>query len=71
MLHAGIHPYFLHRLKRDAEEELLSKFEHLTMCPLSKRQRFLYDEIMGSGVYQKIANNPTTTARRLTCTPSA
>ncbi|KAK0459393.1 SNF2 family N-terminal domain-containing protein [Desarmillaria tabescens] len=50
---------------RDVEKELPSKFEHLMLCPLSKRQRYLYDEFMSrahtqdalqSGVYQKIAN---------------
>lgn len=60
-----LRPYLLRRLKRDVEKELPSKFEHLVLCPLSKRQRFLYDEFMSraqtrsdlsSGVYQKIAN---------------
>lgn len=64
-LHSVLRPYLLRRLKRDVEKELPSKFEHLIMCPLSKRQRFLYDEFMSradtrhdlqSGVYQKIAN---------------
>ncbi|KZT72426.1 hypothetical protein DAEQUDRAFT_723141 [Daedalea quercina L-15889] len=64
-LHMVLRPYLLRRLKRDVEKELPQKFEHLVMCPLSKRQRFLYDEFMAraetrhdlqSGVYQKIAN---------------
>jgi helicase SWR1 len=64
-LHTVLRPYLLRRLKRDVEKELPSKYEHLVMCPLSKRQRFLYDEFMSrahtrdalqSGVYQKIAN---------------
>lgn len=64
-LHTVLRPYLLRRLKRDVEKELPSKYEHLVMCPLSKRQRFLYDEFMAraetrtdlsSGVYQKIAN---------------
>lgn len=64
-LHTVLRPYLLRRLKRDVEKELPSKFEHLILCPLSKRQRFLYDEFMSraetrhdlkSGVYQKIAN---------------
>ena len=64
-LHTVLRPYLLRRLKRDVEKELPSKHEHLTLCPLSKRQRFLYDEFMSraqtrdalaSGVYQKIAN---------------
>jgi helicase SWR1 len=64
-LHTVLRPYLLRRLKRDVEKELPSKFDHLVLCPLSKRQRFLYDEFMSraqtrddlqSGVYQKIAN---------------
>lgn len=64
-LHTVLRPYLLRRLKRDVEKELPSKYEHLVMCPLSKRQRFLYDEFMSrahtrdalqSGIYQKIAN---------------
>jgi helicase SWR1 len=64
-LHTVLRPYLLRRLKRDVEKELPSKYEHLILCPLSKRQRFLYDEFMSraqtrdaleSGVYQKIAN---------------
>jgi len=64
-LHMVLRPYLLRRLKRDVEKELPRKFEHLVLCPLSKRQRFLYDEFMSraqtrndleSGVYQKIAN---------------
>lgn len=64
-LHMVLRPYLLRRLKRDVEKELPQKYEHLVMCPLSKRQRFLYDEFMAraetrhdlqSGVYQKIAN---------------
>ncbi|KAI0692413.1 SNF2 family N-terminal domain-containing protein [Cerioporus squamosus] len=64
-LHTVLRPYLLRRLKRDVEKELPQKYEHIVMCPLSKRQRFLYDEFMAraetrhdlqSGVYQKIAN---------------
>ncbi|KAI0359204.1 hypothetical protein OH77DRAFT_1419684 [Trametes cingulata] len=64
-LHTVLRPYLLRRLKRDVEKELPQKYEHIVMCPLSKRQRFLYDEFMSraetrhdlqSGVYQKIAN---------------
>lgn len=64
-LHTVLRPYLLRRLKRDVEKELPSKYEHLVLCRLSKRQRFLYDEFMSraqtqddlkSGVYQKVAN---------------
>ncbi|KAJ4471281.1 SNF2 family N-terminal domain-containing protein [Lentinula edodes] len=64
-LHTVLRPYLLRRLKRDVEKELPNKYEHLVLCSLSKRQRFLYDEFMArahtrealrSGVYQTIAN---------------
>ena len=64
-LHTVLRPYLLRRLKRDVEKELPSKFEHLVLCRLSKRQRFLYDEFMArtdtradlnSGHYHRIAN---------------
>ncbi|EIW75356.1 hypothetical protein CONPUDRAFT_66003, partial [Coniophora puteana RWD-64-598 SS2] len=64
-LHTALRPYLLRRLKRDVEKEPPSKYDHLVLCPLSKRQRVLYDEFMArahtrealqSGVYQKIAN---------------
>ncbi|KAL5483199.1 SWR1 [Sanghuangporus weigelae] len=64
-LHEMLRPFLLRRLKKDVEKELPKKYEHLVLCRLSKRQRFLYDEFMSrrrtredlqSGVYQKIAN---------------
>jgi helicase SWR1 len=64
-LHEYLRPVLLRRLKKDVEKELPKKYEHLVLCPLSKRQRFLYDEFMarratsddlGSGQYHKIAN---------------
>jgi helicase SWR1 len=64
-LHTVLRPYLLRRLKRDVEKELPHKYDHLVLCPLSKRQRFLYDEFLSrsqtrddlqSGVYQKVAN---------------
>ena len=64
-LHTVLRPYLLRRLKADVEKELPSKFEHLVICRLSKRQRFLYDEFMSraqtqdalaSGAYHKVAN---------------
>ena len=64
-LHSVLRPYLLRRLKSDVEKELPKKYDHLVLCRLSKRQRFLYDEFMSrrqtkddlkSGVYMKIAN---------------
>ena len=64
-LHEMLRPFLLRRMKKDVEKELPKKYEHLVLCRLSKRQRFLYDEFMSrrqtredlqSGVYQKIAN---------------
>jgi len=64
-LHQLLRPFLLRRLKRDVEKDLPNKYEHLETCPLSKRQRFLYDEFMAradtrkdlrSGNYHRIAN---------------
>lgn len=64
-LHQLLRPFLLRRLKRDVEKDLPNKYEHLEFCPLSKRQRFLYDEFMAradtrkdlqSGSYHRIAN---------------
>ena len=64
-LHQLLRPFLLRRLKRDVEKDLPGKYEHLEFCPLSKRQRFLYDEFMAradtrkdlrSGSYHRIAN---------------
>ncbi|KAF8589471.1 hypothetical protein K439DRAFT_1628697 [Ramaria rubella] len=64
-LHTVLRPYLLRRLKADVEKELPSKFDHIVICRLSKRQRFLYDEFMSraqtrdalaSGIYHKVAN---------------
>jgi helicase SWR1 len=64
-LHQLLRPFLLRRLKRDVEKDLPNKYEHLEICPLSKRQRFLYDEFMAradtrkdlrSGNYHRVAN---------------
>ena len=64
-LHQLLRPFLLRRLKRDVEKDLPNKYEHLELCPLSKRQRFLYDEFMAradtrkdlrSGNYHRVAN---------------
>lgn len=47
-LHAVLRPFLLRRLKRDVEKQLPGKHEHVVYCPLSKRQRLLYEEYMAS-----------------------
>ncbi|KAH8102756.1 SNF2 family N-terminal domain-containing protein [Phellopilus nigrolimitatus] len=54
-LHTVLRPYLLRRLKRDVEKELPSKYDHLVLCRLSKRQRFLYDEFMSESDTSAIA----------------
>lgn len=41
-----LRPFLLRRLKADVERQLPKKYEHVVMCKLSKRQRFLYEEFM-------------------------
>jgi len=45
-LHKVLRPFILRRLKNEVEKQLPKKYEHLVKCPLSKRQRFLYDDFM-------------------------
>lgn len=45
-LHKVLRPFILRRLKSDVEKQMPKKYEHVVRCPLSKRQRFLYDEFM-------------------------
>ena len=41
-----LRPFLLRRLKNEVEKQMPKKFEHVVMCKLSKRQRFLYDDFM-------------------------
>ncbi|KAF4529302.1 hypothetical protein B566_EDAN011396, partial [Ephemera danica] len=45
-LHKVLRPFLLRRLKSEVERQLPKKYEHVVMCRLSKRQRFLYDDFM-------------------------
>ncbi|KAF8569642.1 hypothetical protein P879_00459 [Paragonimus westermani] len=48
-LHKVLRPFLLRRLKADVERQMPKKFEHVIMCRLSRRQRFLYDDFMSLG----------------------
>ncbi len=48
-LHKVLRPFLLRRLKNEVEKQLPKKYEHVVYCPLSKRQRFLYDDFMSRG----------------------
>ncbi|CAH0554969.1 unnamed protein product [Brassicogethes aeneus] len=45
-LHKVLRPFLLRRLKCEVEKQMPKKYEHVVMCRLSKRQRFLYDDYM-------------------------
>uniref|UniRef100_A0A0N5ABZ3 Helicase C-terminal domain-containing protein n=1 Tax=Syphacia muris TaxID=451379 RepID=A0A0N5ABZ3_9BILA len=45
-LHKVLRPFILRRLKADVEKQLPEKIEKVIKCPLSKRQRYLYDDFM-------------------------
>ncbi|CAG7833591.1 unnamed protein product [Allacma fusca] len=45
-LHKVLRPFILRRLKSEVEKQLPKKHEHVVMCRLSKRQRFLYEDFM-------------------------
>jgi SNF2 family DNA or RNA helicase len=46
-----LRPFILRRLKSQVEKQLPQKYEHIVPCPLSKRQRYLYDDFMSRGSY--------------------
>lgn len=41
-----LRPFLLRRLKSEVEKQLPKKYEHVMMCRLSNRQRYLYDDFM-------------------------
>ncbi len=41
-----VRPFLLRRLKRDVAKQLPKKYEHVVRCPLSRRQRVLYDDFL-------------------------
>jgi SNF2 family DNA or RNA helicase len=45
-LHKVLRPFLLRRLKADVEKGLPGKTEHILTCPLSKRQRQLYEDFL-------------------------
>nr|XP_023016779.1 helicase domino isoform X2 [Leptinotarsa decemlineata] len=45
-LHKVLRPFLLRRLKSEVEKQMPKKYEHVVVCRLSKRQRFLYDDYM-------------------------
>lgn len=45
-LHEVLRPFLLRRLKLDVERQMPRKYEHVLLCRLAKRQRFLYDDFM-------------------------
>ena len=45
-IHNILRPFLLRRLKKDVEKQLPSKTEVLIRCPLSRRQKYLYDEFI-------------------------
>jgi SNF2 family DNA or RNA helicase len=45
-LHKVLRPFLLRRLKSEVEKQMPKKYEHIVKCPLSKRQRYLYDDFM-------------------------
>ncbi|CAG9760112.1 unnamed protein product [Ceutorhynchus assimilis] len=45
-LHKVLRPFLLRRLKSEVEKQMPKKYEHIKMCRLSNRQRYLYDDFM-------------------------
>uniref|UniRef100_A0A914CQ86 Uncharacterized protein n=1 Tax=Acrobeloides nanus TaxID=290746 RepID=A0A914CQ86_9BILA len=45
-LHKVLRPFILRRLKSEVEKQLPTKTEKIIKCPLSRRQRYLYDDFL-------------------------
>jgi helicase SWR1 len=45
-LHTILRPFMLRRMKAQVEKQLPKKYEHLVLCALSKRQKYLYDDFL-------------------------
>ena len=56
-LHKVLRPFILRRLKSEVEKQMPKKYEHLVKCPLSKRQRYLYDDFMSRAKTKEILNS--------------
>jgi SNF2 family DNA or RNA helicase len=56
-LHRVLRPFLLRRLKADVEKSLPGKFEHIVSCPLSKRQRQLYEDFMARSDVKETLNS--------------
>ena len=56
-LHKVLRPFILRRLKSEVEKQLPKKYEHLVKCPLSKRQRYLYDDFMSRAKTREILSS--------------
>ncbi|KAJ1368367.1 HSA [Parelaphostrongylus tenuis] len=49
-----LRPFILRRLKSEVEKQLPKKTKHIIECPLSKRQRYLYDDFMSQRTLQRV-----------------
>jgi len=56
-LHKVLRLFILRRLKSEVEKQMPKKYEHLVKCPLSKRQRFLYDDFMSRAKTKETLNS--------------
>ncbi|KAL5289206.1 EP400 family protein [Megaselia abdita] len=56
-LHKVLRPFLLRRLKSEVEKQMPQKYEHVVMCRLSKRQRYLYDDFMGRAKTKETLNS--------------
>ena len=56
-LHSILRPFLLRRLKKDVEKQLPTKTEYLIKCPLSRTQKYLYDEFINRDSTKKSMNS--------------
>lgn len=69
-LHMILKPFMLRRVKKDVENELSDKIEILVYCPLTSRQRMLYQAIKNKIRIEDLLQTSTSAAAAQTATNS-
>lgn len=70
-LHMILKPFMLRRVKKDVENELSDKIEILVNCPLTKRQKQLYDAIKKKISIEDLLQSATASSSQAQSTTSS
>ncbi|XP_071081185.1 chromatin-remodeling ATPase INO80-like [Haliotis cracherodii] len=70
-LHMILKPFMLRRVKKDVENELSDKIEVLVYCPLTSRQKFLYQAVKNKISIEDLINSATSNTSQAQSTTSS